>query len=664
MEQISKLPKRSSDALTAPELLDLEKAFANNASLDEHRALLFKLFTIYKALLEYFAKHKKIASTIQRLLGFVPSSERTGQDDKPPLDRYSEERLRQLTERQRRHAERVQALQRMIDECVKQIKKRKAQKKRERAAARKAAKEAAAQSQNTRSESDNTEAEQESSTGAPGQEPVPTEPFGVEQNEGLSEELVFSPAAAQEQEVEQELPVNTPTAPDPETSRSSWDERTRHSLSLVITTHKLRVETRVCNKTGYSETAKVTHGPEGYQATWGAIAQLSVMVAGMLIPINRLGNSLKGKSSHYFTAPTILRLCSYAARALFPIYPQMFKELALCDHLGGDDTNSAVLGMRKDLPNLSPEELVKRARELEESLAQTDPQRKNVLLEAEQFLGAQMNRKDGKGKKKSVLCSVVIGRNLGERGSIVFYHTERKSLGDLLSRILRERASGPAKLKTVRLQSDGLSGNKPHGLPEGLDIRYAGCAAHARRPFWRMRHDLDEAVSRYCHEMLYCFLQIFASDSEAREEGVEALLRAREEVQRPLWEEIRQFAEDIIAEFAPNSPMAEAARYIRTHYDALILYLKDPLLMPDNNRSERALRHEKLMLGGSGFRRSREGRLYWDILRTALATCASLGVNQIEYLEHCLRNQEDVTKHPERYTPRAYLKRMQEAQQV
>lgn len=482
----------------------------------------------------------------------------------------------------------------------------------------------------------------------------------VAHGEDLGEETVFSTTAAHEQCVEKEKTVASPTAP--ENPSSSWDERTRYGLSLLLTTLILRVETQTCKETGYSETAKVTEGPEGYQATWQAIAQVTIFTAGMLIPINRLAESLRGRTSHYFTAPTIYKLTRYAARALFPIYRQLFMELSTCDVLSGDDTNSRVLEMRTDIADLSSEEREARLKALEASLAQTNPQRRNILLEAEEFLGAQVNKKNSDGKKKAVQCSVVIGRKDGAKGAIVFYNTERKSLGDVLSRILKIRAQN-AELRTspIRLQSDGLSANKPHGIPEDLPIRYAGCAAHARRPFHRMKDDPDEVIAYYSYAMLLRFMKIFNFDTDARPQGVEALMRSRDEEQRPLWNEIRTLALEIVSEFAPKSPFGTAGQYILNHFDSLTLYLDDPLLRPDNNRSERALRNEKLMQASSGFRKSRLGRLQWDVLRSILATCSSLRVNELEYLDYCLRNQEDVLKHPEAYTPRAYLERMKTA---
>jgi hypothetical protein len=169
-----------------------------------------------------------------------------------------------------------------------------------------------------------------------------------------------------------------------------------------------------------------------------------------------------------------------------------------------------------------------------------DPQKIDLLLEAEEILGTQMPTKDGVGFKKSIFTTVVIGQRpaLGPAGTLVFYHSERKSFGDVLGKILALReADTELREKTVVIQSDLSSSNIPHPLPTNLSLAFIGCGVHARRPFWRFRDNSDPLVGYHCYTMLLLFDKIFDSDRDARATGnADTILAARKKEQKPLWD--------------------------------------------------------------------------------------------------------------------------------
>ena len=73
---------------------------------------------------------------------------------------------------------------------------------------------------------------------------------------------------------------------------------------------------------------------------------------------------------------------------------------------------------------------------------------------------------------------------------------------------------------------------------------------------------------------------------------------------------------------------------------------------------ERLLRTEKLIEKSSMFRRSIEGRVVLDILRTLLQTAVAAGAPPHQYLVDVLKaSPQDIEAHPENYTPAAWLKR-------
>jgi hypothetical protein len=488
-------------------------------------------------------------------------------------------------------------------------------------------------------------------------------------NAGL--EPVFSTPAVQTQTEIKELHLQKEDHPLGMIAPSrSFQERTRFDLSLCLKTINYSVETISCAQTGISKTAKVEDGPARFRVTWEAISQIAMMVAGMGIPMVRLAATLQ-TVEEYFSPTRIYRLLRYLANACAAIYIQIFKDLASCDVLNGDDTGSCVLEMRKDEEQQSEAEIAVAKEALAESLKKENPQEADLPLEIANFLGGQRCKKNSNKLKGSVFTTVVIGcrSRLGYTGNLVFYYTERKSFGDLLGKILayrednkenaasaqRDQESQIKQFSHLVIQSDLSTQNIPNPYPTQLQPTFAGCAAHARRPFWRFRKDSDPEVGYYCFTMLLLFEKIFDSDRDARETGDRnAILKARKKDQAQLWEEIKTHCEEMKKKFAPNSDMAKAAAYVLNNYGKLTYYLNDLRIKPDNNQSERLLRFEKIMHDNSKFRVSKRGRLAYDILRTILGTCSATGVNAMEYFVFIMKNQIAARKNPSAFTPYAY----------
>jgi hypothetical protein len=493
------------------------------------------------------------------------------------------------------------------------------------------------------------------------------------QDDKPSSEPVFQAPVTEKIEQKEEIKVPELEIPNPVALGTkliySYDDRTRYDLKLIVTEITYNVETVTDPISGLSKTAKVTTGPAHYKITWNGIAQIVLFIGGLCLPINRLATALKATVG-YFSASRIYRLFLYAAKAFAAVYFEIFKELSTCAYLSGDDTNNKVLKMNIDSPNLSEEEQKIRLAKIKESKDQTDPQQADFLLESEELLGGQSYRKnksrqktDDGGyeekltKKKAIYTSVIIGKHLKDYpdASLVFYYSERKTLGDLLGIIFKNNKE-PNK-KDVIIQTDLSSNNIPNPMPNNYNLSFAGCAAHARRPFWRYKDDENDEVVYYCCTLLLLFDQIFDYDRDARDTKDQQKIRiSRQTKQKENWEKIKKHCLAMPDAIPPNHPLVTAANYIINHYEKLTKYLNDPNLMPDNNHAERLLRYEKSMLDNSKFRVSRKGRLAYDIIRTILTTCAVNKIDPSKYIVHILKNQMDVRENPEKYTPHAYLK--------
>jgi len=166
----------------------------------------------------------------------------------------------------------------------------------------------------------------------------------------------------------------------------------------------------------------------------------------------------------------------------------------------------------------------------------------------------------------------------------------------------------------------------------------AGCNAHARRPFAK-EADLsasDGAQNPDAALIVELYAEIYRLEHAALEGPPEELLdrrrRIRQEHSKSVMERIRKEAERIAGSYSFSHPLAEGGRYIINHYDKLILFLDNPLLPPDNNAAENALRINALIRKNSLFFGSEEGGERAAIALTVLHSCRIANVEPHGYL--------------------------------
>jgi hypothetical protein len=272
---------------------------------------------------------------------------------------------------------------------------------------------------------------------------------------------------------------------------------------------------------------------------------------------------------------------------------------------------------------------------------------------------------NGSGDKKSLNVSLLIGRTEDEpRSTIRFYRTHIGSVGNLLDRLLEWRNPKAGKLV---FQGDLASSNYPRNpeVMKRVQIEIAGCAAHARRPFWRYRED-DMSL---CYYMLKGFLKLSYLESviDAKGRTRVNVLKYRGRYGRMFWQAMKNRCEAAVTgrvpSFAtypkgitpdvwpPSTDLYKACMYVINHFTELTLYLSTPELAPTNNGSERAHRIEKCMLDGSKFRKTRDGRARLDVLRTINASCTAARIDVTDYIRYCHKHPEELHAHPERFTP-------------
>ena len=487
------------------------------------------------------------------------------------------------------------------------------------------------------------------STAEMAQQPAPEAPeLGLQR----SIETLFSGNLAQGEAEKSRLVVSkVENFENPRGLHSVTDDRTRYEYGVTTKTLHLQVETVTDPRTGKSVTASTDEiGPPNSQATWKAIANTVISVVGYAIPINRLAAMLKS-SCPYFTSTRLCAHLKLAAELFQLIYTCLGEQLSDADLFQGDDTKGRVIEINKAL---------KDGGELQEA-----PEGSLIAKVADVF-GRVFNKKRGKGTKRSLNVSVVIGKTNAEdpRSYIFFFRAHLGTFGDLLTKMLEMR--NPKK-KDVMIVTDLATTNLVSpALYTKFNITHAGCGAHARRPFWRFK----EQDQQLCYWMLSAFLILEQIEDRIDELGRTRarIERYRQRYSRKIWLAILKRCESVLrgetvyGQYWPKtSKLYGACEYIVKHYQALTRYLTDPRLPSNNNLSERVLRWDKIMEDASKFRMTEAGRLHIDILRTIVHTCSAAGIDLKDYLLFVFKNREAIAADPTQYTPYAYALKLDAA---
>lgn len=416
----------------------------------------------------------------------------------------------------------------------------------------------------------------------------------------------------------------------------AYDHPKRLDFKCVVTEITYQVETVTDFETGKSVRASMLQdGPEGFQLTWGAISNLVKMHVGFAVPIHRMVQMI---GQPEFSSSKICRALQYVALNFVGVYLALAEKLSDAQFLSGDDTSTRVL----------------------QPIGKVDDP---ICDEIDTRLGYIQPRADGKGEKKALNVSLLMGKSERDpRSTIRFFRTHAGSVGNLLTKILESRnpKAGP-----VIFQGDLSSSNLP--TPDTrtkTGLIFSGCGAHARRPFWRFRTD-DESL---CYFMLRGFLILSEIEAKIDELGRTRLnvLKLRGRYGRLVWLALKNRCQAAVTGevglatypkgitpniWPPGSELHRAAMYVINHFQELTLYLKHPELQYTNNGSERAVRIEKCMLSSSKFRKTKRGRVTLDILRTINATCTAAGVDLTDYLVFVFTHADSLQNHPETLTP-------------
>jgi len=134
-------------------------------------------------------------------------------------------------------------------------------------------------------------------------------------------------------------------------------------------------------------------------------------------------------------------------------------------------------------------------------------------------------------------------------------------------------------------------------LGDKSKITRAHCWAHVRRKFL-------EAEAAYPNEVkapIEWIRKLFENERKLpelsrgaplaeRRKIYDARMQAREKISRPIIDELREWAYDIVPTLLPSTGLAKAVNYMLKLWPGLTVFLNDPKVPLDNNHAERALR--------------------------------------------------------------------------
>lgn len=155
----------------------------------------------------------------------------------------------------------------------------------------------------------------------------------------------------------------------------------------------------------------------------------------------------------------------------------------------------------------------------------------------------------------------------------------------------------------------------------GPELRLAHCWAHVKRKF-------DEASEHYpqaCSEVLRLIGELYEVERlvpgpfPGNEEAQKLRHRLRQERSRPIVSSIREWG--LTQRGLPRSDFGKAVRYMLERWEKLTLFIENPLVSPDNNHAERALRGpvvgRKNHYGSRSKRGTEVAALFYTLCETA-----------------------------------------------
>lgn len=210
----------------------------------------------------------------------------------------------------------------------------------------------------------------------------------------------------------------------------------------------------------------------------------------------------------------------------------------------------------------------------------------------------------------------------------------------------RKRAGPDSVLRNYRgyLQADGYGGYDDY---EGIELSHAtpilkvACWVHARRKFrdalGSAKHDAGIALA-YIASLYQIEGEIGRRirkewSAVPKSELHKLVAQARKEKAQPILNEFKKWLEALRQKpLLPKSQLAKAVTYVENQWDALVRYVDDGRLKPDNNTAERALRGIAIGRRNWLFCGSERGGQTAAVFFSVISSAIRNGLEPLQYL--------------------------------
>lgn len=228
-------------------------------------------------------------------------------------------------------------------------------------------------------------------------------------------------------------------------------------------------------------------------------------------------------------------------------------------------------------------------------------------------------------------------RKTTKQGRLWVYGNDTHIVYDYTPNRSRE---GPKRfLKGFRgyLQADAYAGyNDLIGKEKATLV---GCWAHARRKFV----EAEDSDLLRAHTALAFIKELYRIEKEWRKVDAETRAAIRQAEALPLLKKFEDWLREESGRVLPKSPIGEAIGYALNQWESLVVYTQDGDLDPDNNFSERAMRHVVVGRLNWKFAGSDSGGTRAAIIFSLVATCKLHGIDPFAYFRDIL---ERLPSHP------------------
>jgi hypothetical protein len=187
----------------------------------------------------------------------------------------------------------------------------------------------------------------------------------------------------------------------------------------------------------------------------------------------------------------------------------------------------------------------------------------------------------------------------------------------------------------------GYSGYLQADAYSGFDALYSdgriievACFAHCRRKFFEVAK--TQKTPGLAAQAIAWIAKLYEIESEIRGKPPDEILATRKAQSVPVLADFKIWLDGHYPTLLPQGPLAKAFAYARNHWNALVRYTEDGVLLPDNNRLESALRPIAVGRRNYMFAGSERGGRAAAIMYSLIGTAKLNGVEPFAWLKDVL----------------------------